>query len=209
MPQQPASSEVLAHWHYPPELWRDFVQYESGVYRKSIRSARHFVIGTIVVSLILIILFSVIPFLVTGKFDSNIWGPAFGISIIAEVCLLAGVLVLKARKKKFAELAAKPGEVIIKLDQIKINDLSFEWSYGETGWQFLDAERKTVAVDPLKKMEILELKFVIFVPSKNTPQRDEAEWRVPIEMGHETEADRIITRLRSEVALHTASPQNT
>ncbi len=201
MSQQPASSEVLAHWHYPPELWRDFVQYESGIYRKSIRSARYFIIGTIIVTIILIILFSVVPFLVTGKFDSNIWGPAFGIGFIAAICLVIGFVVLRMRKEKIARLAAKAGEVVIALNEININGLSFNWNYGESsGWQFLAAGRKTVAVDPLKKMEILELKFVTFIPSKNTPQRDEAQWRVPVQMGHEAEADRIVARLHSELS---------
>jgi hypothetical protein len=35
-------SEVLADWQYEPNLWRDFIEYESGIYSGSVRAAKHF-----------------------------------------------------------------------------------------------------------------------------------------------------------------------
>ncbi len=201
MSQSSASPEILARWRYEPELWRDFVRYESGIYRKSVKSAKLFIIGTIICAVVLITLFSVIPFLVTRKFDSSIWGPAFGIGFIAAICLVVGFIILRMRKEKIERLGTNTGEALITIDGLNINGVNFNWNYGESsGWQFLGAERKSVSVDPLKKIEILELKFITFIPSKNTPQRDEAEWRVPVQIGHEAEADRVIARLRSELS---------
>jgi hypothetical protein len=200
MTRSPEHQEVLAHWHYEPELWRDFVQYESGLYRKSVRSARYFIIGTGIGTVALITLFSLIPLLVTKKFDSGIWGPAFGIIVIAAICLAIASIFLLIRREKITKLKAKTGEVRLTLNELNINDIVFSWNYGEaSGWQFLDAERKPVSVTPLKSIQILELKFVTFIPSKNTPQREEGEWRVPVQSGKESEADRVVERLRAEL----------
>jgi hypothetical protein len=199
MTRSPQHQEVLAHWHYEPELWRDFVQYESGIYRKSVRSARYFIIGTIIGTVALITLFSVIPLLVTKKFDSSIWGPTFGIIVIAAICLAIGTILLLIRREKITKLKAKNGEVRLTLNELNINDIVFSWNYGESsGWRFIDAERKTVSVAPLKSIQVLELKFVTFIPSKNTPQRETGEWRVPVQTGKESEADRVIERLRAQ-----------
>ena len=200
MQQPSASSEVLAHWHYPPELWLDFVQYESSVRGKSVKSAKYFIAGTVLLTIVLVILFSVVPYLVTGKFGSDVWGPGFGILIVAEIPILIGVLMLKMRQRKLARFNTPTGEAIISINDLKINDIEFNWHYDKSGygWRFLDAERKTVQVTPLKSIQVLELKFETFIPSKNTPQREVGEWRVPVQMGTESEADRVIERLRAQ-----------
>jgi hypothetical protein len=200
MPQSTASPEILAHWQYQPELWRDFVEYESGRYKKSVRSAKYLIAGTIISAIVLISLLSVIPLIVTKKFDSSIWGPALGITLIAGIFLAAGFIMLAMRREKIARLNTKTGEAVIALNRISLNGVDFDWGYGGSGWQLVAAERKMVAVNPLKKIEVLELRFITVIPGKNTTHREEGDWRIPVQMGRESEADRIIERLRAELS---------
>jgi len=195
----PGSSEILAHWHYEPELWRDFVEYESRVYRKSVRSALHFIYGTIIGAVVLITLFSVVPYLVTKRWSSDIWGPAFGIGFIAAIFLLVGGIVWLMRREKMARFRAKTGEAVITLNEINVNGVSFRWDYGEVGWRFLSAERKSVDVTPLKRIEILELKFLNRIPASPGPIEDIGEWRIPVQRGKERDADNVIERLRANL----------
>lgn len=195
------ASDALAHWNYPPDLWRDFVDYESRVYRKSVRSALHFIYGTIIGAVVLIVLLSVIPFLVTRKWNSSIWGPAFGISFIAFIFLVVGLIVWLMRRAVMASLRSKTGEAIIGLNEIAINGIGFKWDFGESGWRYLGGGRKTVNVDSLKRIELLELRFVACIPTfRSSPTWDFGEKRVPIEPGKEREADRVLKLLGDELA---------
>ena len=65
-----------------------------------------------------------------------------------------------------------------------------------------------VPVTQLKSIQIIELKFVILIPGKNAPHREDVELRVPVQMGHESEADRVIGRLRARLST-TIQPSGT
>lgn len=89
----PETSIILAQWDYPPELWRDFVEFESRVYRKSVRSAVHFIYGTILAAAFFMALIVVSAYPVTGKWNSGVIGPLLGIAVIAAAMILMGVAV--------------------------------------------------------------------------------------------------------------------
>jgi hypothetical protein len=196
----PHSSEILAHWRYEPDLWRDFAEYESRVYRKSVRSALHFIYGTVTGAAVLIALVALVPLFVTGKWNSSIWGPAFGIGVVAAIFLAIGVVVWWMRREKMARFRAETGEAVITLHDIDVNGAGFSWGYGDTGWRLIGAGRKSIDATPLKRIQVLELKFITRIPAHPAPIEDLAEWRVPIQSGKEPEADRVIEHLMAKLA---------
>ncbi len=40
MPENISKPNVLAHWRFTAEQWRDFLEYESTIYKGSIRAAK-------------------------------------------------------------------------------------------------------------------------------------------------------------------------
>ena len=77
----PKPPEVLATWNYQPDLWRDFLQYESGIYKGSVRKAKHLFFG----SLILTFVFFLIVFL-TLLFPNNWVSDFFELAIALVIC---------------------------------------------------------------------------------------------------------------------------
>src|SRR6185437_3108781 len=108
MPDPTSSAEVLAHWRYSPEFWQDFVEYESNVYSRSVRSARHFMIATAIVAILLIVPLVSIPLYLGYPLNSNILGPAFGIAVLAVIFLIVGFIMSSFRRQKITKLEAKP-----------------------------------------------------------------------------------------------------
>lgn len=197
----PETSTILAQWNYPPKLWRDFVEFESRVYRKSVRSAEHFIYGTILAAAFLMALIVVSAYLVTGKWNSGVIGPLFGIAVIASAMILIGVAVWYSRRAKIARFEKGPGKATIALNELNLGGVSFIWNYDSSNWRFLSGERKSVNVDQLQKIVIIELRFAACFPARHSPIWDFCEWRLPVESGKEAEADAILDRMRAELSV--------
>ena len=115
MSNDSSKSNILAHWKYEPDLWRDFLEYESRIYKGSVRAAKHLFFGLIIFTIVVIFLILFIPFLITGEWNSRYLEPAGGIGVVAGLfILLAGALWLY-RRERMRPLTAKTGEVIISL----------------------------------------------------------------------------------------------
>jgi hypothetical protein len=85
MRRDDTKSEVLANWQFEPELWRDFIEYESGIYGGSVRAAKHFFFVSPTIMLLL--------FFVTLKistFVSDEWNSTM---LILEICFGCGVFL--------------------------------------------------------------------------------------------------------------------
>jgi NOL1/NOP2/fmu family ribosome biogenesis protein len=196
---QPQSSEILARWRCEPQLWQDFVEYDSSVYTKSIRSAKIFIIATVVGTILLTAALGTIPYLVTGKFGPDSFWPALFIFVFGLFCIAVGVVVIKMRHQKLAALKSSNGEVFISSNGLGMGNVVFNWHFENDayGWSFVDGARITVSPQPGMKFEVLELKFEAYIPGKNVPHRESATWRVPVPPGKEFEADAVLERLRS------------
>src|SRR5436190_1637456 len=64
--------EVLANWKYEPDLWRDFLEYESGIYKGSVRAAKHLFLGVLIFTVVVIFLIVFITLLITDKWNLEI-----------------------------------------------------------------------------------------------------------------------------------------
>jgi hypothetical protein len=199
MIQPEKSSDVLAHWKFEPDLWRDFLEYESKIYKGSVRAAKHLFFGWIIFTIVVIFLISFIPFLVMGKWDSKYLQPVGGIGAVAGIfILLAGALWLY-RRERMKRKAAQTGEAVISLNGVSTNGVDFNWDYLKPLVCFEKVERKRISVTPQKSFEILEF-FTVNYPKINRQRlRETFECRIPIPFGKEREAEIIMTRLRSHL----------
>jgi hypothetical protein len=85
MIQTEKSSDVLAHWIYEPDLWRDFSEYESKVYKGSVRAAKHLFFGLIIFTVFVFLFFLFVRLLIRGEWDWKNLLPALGIGAVAGI----------------------------------------------------------------------------------------------------------------------------
>lgn len=189
--------EPLAHWQYTPEMWADFLKQEKGVFKGGVKAAEHFMIGTILVAGSLFVCIVVLPAVFAGTWNI---GPAGAIGVLAFIALAAGFIARAIRVNKFQKISENKNGLLISLNEIKLQELDLNWTYAGDGWRFLSGERKTMEPGSGKSINVIELSFVAYFPSKGSPVREVVEWRIPIPPGKELEADRIIERFRDERA---------
>ena len=192
--------EVLAIWNYQPDLWRDFLKYESGIYKGSVRKAKHLFFGVLILTLAVVFLGSLIPFLVTDDWNIEMLSPALGFGAVGWIFIvLTGILWLY-RRSRFNRLQARTGEVVISLKGIKANEVDFNWDFLAFGIRFDKIKRKTVSIGVEKTFEILEFHTVNYANVRHH-KWEYFGMRVPIPFGKETEAERVISRLRTHLAM--------
>lgn len=192
--------EVLASWNYQPDLWRDFLEYESGIYKGSVRKAKHLFFTVLILTFGTPILSAIITFLVMDNWNYTVLNPALGFAFVGWVfVVLTGVLWLY-RRNRFNRLQARTGEVVISLKGIKANEVDFNWDFLAFGIRFDKIKRKTVSIGVGKTFEILEFHTVNYANVRHH-KWETFEMRVPIPFGKETEAERVISRLRTHLAM--------
>jgi len=190
-----ASSEVLAHWHYTPDEWRDFVHDEAKQFEKVFKSLRYGIIGIIVIAVPLVIALLLIPLWLMGsKWGPDVYGPVFGVTFFAGFFLAVLGIVWYLQRHKLSRLRARAGEVYIMLNGVNTNGVWFGWGFSELGWRLRDVRRKTISTGPAKSMEVLEFKCAAH-DSHALNRRAARAWRIPIPAGKGAAADRIIERL--------------
>lgn len=196
-------ADTLAHWHYTTDEWQDFVNCELKTQMKSYKSLKIGFIGIIVVTALILILLVLIPFLMMNKYQTiwrgDVWGPVFGVAVITGILLfIIGIyfLVLKSRINRLKSLS---GDVFITLNGVSINGGWFNWKFGNIGWRFHNARRKTIEIENGRKLEILEFKITAIDRMNTSNIRGKvASERIPIPKGKEAEAESIIKRLEIE-----------
>ncbi len=191
-----ASSEVLAHWQYTPDEWRDFLHYEAKQYEKFFKSLRNGIIVIIIIAVALVIALLLIPLWLMGSlWGSDVYGPVFGVTFVAGLSLAGLGIAWRVQRHKLSRFGAHAGDVYIMLNGVNINGVWFDWGYGEFGWRLRHVGRQTIAVGPAKSMKILEFKCVAYNRGSRLSNRVDKACRIPVPGGKETEADRIIERL--------------
>ncbi len=199
MPQPQTSPEVLAQWNYEPDLWRDFLEYESTIYKGSVRLAKHLFFGVLVLTIVIVIPLVIIPTLIFDQWTIDALGPAIALAFAGGIFLVLTAAFWIYRRERWRRLNERTGEVVISLDGVKTNGISFNWSLGEFGLSFNKVERKTVSVSPGKSFEILEFYIVNHTTSGEGRTRENFECRVPIPFGKVAEAENIMARLRTSL----------
>lgn len=191
--------EPLARWRCEPQLWRDFVEYDSSHYWDSARAAWHLIVVMAILTALLVFLLSVLPYLLSAN-PRGLLELGLAIMVMGSIPILVGIILWAQRSKKLAKLQAASGEISITLHDFRVNDFPVaEWSYGQLGWRFYDAVRESVNLAPGKKLDILRIKFVAYQPGENGGNiRDEQEQRIPIPPQNLAEADAVIRRLCAE-----------
>lgn len=194
-------SEVLASWTYEPELWRDFLEYDSSIYKGSVRAAKHAFLVALILTLGIPFLIVVISFLVMDKWNSSVLNPAIAFAILGWIFVIATGIFWLWRRDRFNRLQERNGEVVISLNGVSTNGVEFNWDFEEIGVRFNKVERKSVSLNLGNKMEILEFHTVNFVKiDTGAPMREDFEQRVPIPFGKESEAERVISRLNTHLS---------
>lgn len=198
--QTPDHPQTLARWRCEPQLWRDFVEYDSSDYWGSARAAWHLIVGAAVVTLLLLFLLVVLPYLITGNFGRGTFELIAVIIVAGGIAMLVGIFIWNQRSIKLAKLKAASGEMSITLHDFRVNDFPVaEWKFGQLGWRFYDAVRESVNLAPGKKLDILRIKFVAYQPGENGgTRRDEQEQRIPVPPQNLADADAVIRRLCAE-----------
>jgi hypothetical protein len=200
MSQTQKSPEVLSRWHYEPDLWRDFLEYESGIYKGSVKAAKHmfFVVLSLTMAVVFPTLF--ITLLVTDRWDLDMLGPTFAFAVFGWFALILAGMFWLYRRERWRRLNEQTGEVVISHDGVKTNGLSFNWDSGGLGLAVNKVERKSVSVRPGRYFEILEFHTVnYFRNTEGGRAWANSEWRVPIPLGKEAEAERIISHLQTRL----------
>lgn len=199
MLQTSAPSETLAHWHYTPNDWREFVNYELQAQMKIYKSYRNGFIGIIVVAGLIMVSLVLIPFLTMGIiWRADVWGPVIGVAFVAGILLaVVGIYWLLSRHK-ISRLKLSTGNVYITLTGVSVNGVWFNWGYEKFGWRLHNVRRKTLAVVEGRKIEILEFKCSAHNRGSRVNEHMSKAERVLIPAGKDTEAERIIERLLAE-----------
>ncbi len=191
--------EILANWKYEPDLWRDFLEHESGIYKGSVRAAKHFFFGVLIFTIIVVFLIVSITLLITKKWNFEMLSPAITVGVLGWVFIVIGGIFWLWRRDRFNRLQERAGEVVISLDGINANGVGFNWGFGEFGVRFEKVERKTISAVSGKTFEILEFFTVNHTTSFDGRTRENFETRIPIPFGKESEAERVISRLRAHL----------
>jgi hypothetical protein len=199
MLQPAASSEVLAHWRYSPDEWRDFISHETKHYHKIFKTLKYSIIIVVVVVVLVVTSLLLIPLLWLGsEFGEKVLAPPLAIAILAGIFVIVLGGIWLVQRDKFARLCAKAGDVYITLNEVNMNGIRFDWGYEELGWRLLSVERQIISIvgKPAKSMEIIEITCrPHYISSMSEPETKVC--RIPIPAGNKAEAERVLERLLS------------
>lgn len=195
MPPTQVFSESLAHWRYAPDEWRDFVAFETERDEQLLRSYRNALIVGLSFALVVIALLFFIPLRLGYALNSNIWGAAFAVAVIAGVFPVSVGIYGRFLRRKLALFGAQPGDVYIKRDEVNINGSCFDWNYGGSGWHLQDVSRQTITTGTGRQMEVLLFNCKADDKGSRYTRNLSKSQRVPVPFGLEPEADQIVERL--------------
>jgi hypothetical protein len=199
MQQISKSTEVLANWNYEPDLWRDFLEYESTVYKGSVKAARHLFFGVLILTVVVVFLIVSITLWVTDRWSLAMLSPAVAVAVIGWIFIVITGIFWLYRRDRMNRLKARTGRVIITPNRVQINGVNFSWDYEASGVRFRKIERKTVSVNSGKSFEILEFFTLNDIPSYKGRTQEYFECRVPIPFGKEAEAEAVMNNLRTRL----------
>ncbi len=92
MQENISKPSVLAHWHYEDDLWRDFLEYETTIYKGSVRAAKHLFFGILIFTVVVMFLIVSITLLFAKEWNFEMLSPAIAVGVLGKV---SAVSVLK------------------------------------------------------------------------------------------------------------------
>jgi hypothetical protein len=197
---QSSTPEILAHWQIPAEVWQNFVSDELRTQLKTLRAYRKWFFVVIAVSLLIMAVFVIVPYLIYGAWEwgEDVYGPVFGVALIAGIFLFIIGIFWLMQRNKIALLKTPTGDVRIMLDGVRVNGFWFNWVYEQGGWQLKKVSRRIIDKGGGINSEILEFDFFSRDPGGDIEYQEKTE-RVPVPPGKSAEADAVVRRLEAEI----------
>lgn len=180
------SSEVLAHWHYTPDEWREFVEHEKGVRGDEIGGFFQKIIPYIAA----IIIVMMIAALISGALAAIV----FVFLLAAGFAVFAVGIHWLIRQNELSTLKSRAGEVRITIYGVNTNGFWFDWEFEGDRSRFQSVKCLN-AHTATGRLNFLEFKCLVKIKVRGTYQTFDKLWRVPIPNGREEEADILIQRL--------------
>ena len=192
--------EVLADWHYSPEEWKEYVEYEKQERENEIpdflKNSLYYIAAAGIVLLIVVLIsaqFAAVIFILMAV-------PVFLAFAVGTHWLI--------RKSELATMDSRPGDVKIMTNGVSINGLWFDWEFGGDRTRFLTATRST-NYTTTGKLNLLEFKCLVKIRVRGMDQNFDKKWRVPIPNGKEQEADVVIQKLYQAKAMFSSADSKT
>ncbi len=186
MTRDPKSSEILAHWHFSPEEWREYVEYEKEFRQNEFGDFFQKAMPYIVATGIVIMLLTLLSSELAAIFIVFVFVAGF----LGFACLIHWLI----RQNELSAMNSRPGEVQITIYGVSTNGLWFDWEFEGNRIGFKSARRLN-AHTITGKLNYLEFNCPVKIRVKGKYIKLEKRWRVPIPNGREAEADLVIQRL--------------
>lgn len=191
-----SDTKFLAEWHYTPEKWREYVEYEKGIRSNEIpeflKNAPYYAIATIIILGIIALL----SFELAAGFLVLLIVPAL-------LALAVGIHWL-IKKGEVSAMTSQAGRVQIFTNGVNTNGLWFDWEFDGNRSRFVSATRSTTYT-ATGTLNLLEFKCLVVIVVKGSKNKFEKKWRVPIPNGKEYEADILIQHIYQARALFSES----
>ncbi len=183
MPENISKTNILAHWHFTAEQWREFVYYEKLDFEnRTLADVR------------MILPFGVIGIFVIALIGASKGGvPVFFFVIIAGslffgFCYLIYRLVRKSAEQRMNQ---QTGEVKVFDLWVDINGAGYDW---RSPWSVPTIYKDYIYIGETK-MLVLNFTSTTWINIKGNRHKSEKNFLVPVELGKESEADFVIAKI--------------
>ena len=166
--------EVLAHWTYPPEVWK---KYSDAEYEESVAEVKPLFIITSAMCLV-------------AGVGAVLWDPEPGIYVLGVMVftiVLMGLAAFLTRRHLHHDNLRSPGEAIISRRAVLLNNRLFYWDYFGS---------RLEKVEVRKGKDYSVLIFTTWAPTMQFGQS--YSLRVPIPPGEEEKAQEIASILKTD-----------
>ena len=177
-------SNILAHWHFTNDQWREFLYYEKIEFENNTFADVRKIIGFGVAGLFLVALIVGSRGGVAGFLFALIAG-----SLFFGFCYLIHSLVRKSAEQK---MQTEKGEVKVSESEVSINGAIYDW---RGKWEVPTIGKDYVYVGETK-MLLLRFKSLSWVNIRKTRHRIDKNFIVPVQPCRESEADYVIEKIR-------------
>ena len=185
-----SEAEVLVHWHFTNQQWREFLYYEKLEFesRSSADLRKVLIGGGLVVAILAMIA------LCAGNRSGSGGGPAASIFVLIAGTLFIGFCYLihrMVRRSAEQKLQTLTGEVIITARWVKVNGVIFNWY---KGWGVPQIYKDYIHLGE-EKMPLLSFTCSRWMAVRHGREQIEKKCLVPVPPGKESEADYVISEI--------------
>lgn len=185
--------DVLAHWHFNAEQWREFRYYEKLDFQnRSSLDEKTVLIGGGIIVVILAIGASFVPNRLghPGSLAASLLVLILGFAFLGG-CFLIYRLVRKNAENK---LNTETGQVMITMKLANVNGVVFTWG---SGWSWASISESYIPIGD-KQMLLLRFKCSRWISVRGSRERIEKTGLVPVPIGKEAEARAAVARINEK-----------